>query len=613
MIGYTEFRDKRNPHSAPFPVIDIFDANGNLSISAGSEMFSTNNVLNQNVFQFTNNLTYYSNKHTLTAGINYEQFYFENSFNLFYYPWYTYDLAGFLATTRADVDYNADVQNAQKNDPFWAYVKVGQLGLYVQDEINPSDNLSLTFGLRVDMPVYLNEIPDDVANVVAFDKWIDEEGNPATIDPSAWPKANPLFAPRFGFNWDVKGDKTMKLRGGTGIFTGRIPFVWLGNQASNARIDPGYEFQVNATTQDFKFPQVWKTDLALDQKFGQGWVATLEGIFSKDINAVVHRNYNMTAPTAALSGADTRAIYGPADNTNIFSSDNGFTDFLEAGAIVLDNTKQGYQYTLTAQLGKFFQSGLALNAAYTYSESKDLTSIPAEIAADAFQRNPIVSNPNDPMFAHSRYGLQHRFISSAMYTKNWKLGETAISAFFELAKGNRYSYTYAGDLNQDAIANNDLIYIPASASEIKFGTVDVNGVGTEAADAAAQWTALEAFINQDEYLSQHKGEIAERHGAMLPWFSQLDIRLAHTFGTKIAGKDNKLQVSLDILNFGNMINSNWGVRKLASTWNPLTVNGLDTNNVPYFSFNTNLKDSYVDDASLASKWQMQVGIRYIFN
>ncbi len=621
LVGYTTFRDKRTPKSVPFPVVDVF-INGNLSITAGSEMFSTSNVLNQNVFQFTDNLTYYLNKHSITAGVNYEQFYFENSFNLFYYPW----VAAFSVQDFVNDNLNNRLSNQPTSSsqipgmmttasavPFaWSYVKVGQLGFYVQDDFQPADNFNLTVGMRVDMPIYLNDISGDVSAVTNFNGWVDESGNPVKINSGKWPTVNPLWAPRFGFNWDVVRNKKTQVRGGSGIFSGRIPFVWLGNQASNARIDPGYEFQVNATAEGFKFPQAWKTDLALDQKIGDGWIVSLEAIYSKDINAVVHKNYNMAKPTGHLTGADGRAIFANFSEVNIYSSSPNAVGFLDAGAIVLENTKKGYQYSLTTQLRKQFNFGLNINAAYTYMESKDLTSIPAEIAADAFQRNPIIGNPNEPQFANSRYGLNHRVITSISYQLKTKVGLTSVAAFFEMSKGTRYSYTYAGDLNKDAIVNNDLIYVPASASDIKFGTVS-EGVGTIAADADQQWTALNAFIEQDPYLSTRRGEYAERHGATLPWFTQLDVRIAHDFIFNAKGMKHTIRLSADILNFGNMLNSDWGVRKLASTYNPITVNGLDSNNMPYFSFNKNLKDTYVSDYSVNSKWQVQFGIRYIFN
>ncbi len=616
LVGLTQFRDEREPKSVGWPVIDIFDGGspfvGNLAISMGSEMFSTHNRLYQDVIQFTDNLTYYMDKHTLTAGVNLEILKFDNSFNLFFYPWNTFgSVQAFLNNDDTGIDFNAQATASDANDFTWAYVDVGQLGIYAQDQFRATDDLKLTLGLRVDYPLYLNELEEDTG-ITGFNGWVDENGDAADVDPSTWPEKKPLFAPRFGFNWDVRGDQTMQLRGGSGIFTGRIPFVWLGNQASNAKLFPFYTFQINDTADDFKYPQVWKTDVAVDKTFGDGWLVSLEAIYSKDVNAVVHRNYNMLPPSANLSGTgDTRPMFAGFNEVNIYTAAGVSNTFLDAGAIVLDNTDQGYQQSFTGKLAKKFDFGMTANVSYTNITSKDLTSIPAEIAADAFQRNAIVDGPNDAIFSYSRYGLKHRIISSAVYKKSYGKMNSSLAMFFERGVGNRYSFTYAGDLNGDAIANNDLLYVPEDASDIHFGTV-TDGVGAVADDAAAQWAALDAFIEQDDYLSTRRGDYAERNGAMLPWFSQLDLKAVQEVSLEMGGMGHTLQFSLDILNIGNMISSAWGVRQLSTTWNPITVNGVDANGVPYFSFNTSLEDSYVDDTSIASKWQMQFGVHYLF-
>lgn len=628
LVGYTEFRDHREPHSEPFPVIDILNTNGQVAITAGSEMFSTHNILDQNVLQITDNFTYFMDNHNITVGFNFEKFFFYNSFNLFYYPWYTFaSVQDFLnASDELDpsdpnyYDFNQDVTNSQQNAYAEPELDVAQLAFYVQDEYKVNDNLKLTAGLRMDMPLYLNSIEQD-PQITGFTGWVDEDGNAVTVDPSEFPKATPLWSPRLGFNWDVMGDNTLQVRGGSGIFTGRIPFVWLGNQSTNSFIAPGYTFQINATSTDFKWPQVWKTNIAVDKDFGEGLVATLDILYSKDINAVVHRNYNMLEPTGTLGGntGDNRAIFAGFNEQNIYSSDANAATFLDAGVIVLDNTNEGSQFSTTGKVAKTFDFGLNATFAYTYMMSKDYTSIPAEIAADAFQRNAVVGDPNHPELSYSRYGLNHRLIASVTYVKEYGNMRTTVGAFFEAGKGNRYSYTYIGDINNDGIGTpfvpnyNDLIYVPKDQNDINFGTIDGNGDAVIATDAAAQWAALDAFIEQDPYLSERRGDYAERNGASLPWFTQFDIRIMQDFDFMIKDKKNTLQLSLDILNFGNMINSNWGVRQLPTTLNPLTFNGLDNNNVPYFSFNTNLTESYIDDVSIFSKWQMQIGVKYMFN
>ena len=620
LVGYTIFDDHRQPKSAQFPVIDIADNNGNLAISAGSEMFSTNNILKQNVLQFTDNVTIYKNKHTITAGVNFEKFHFENSFNLFYYPWHNQweigNVASFLALTKANKDFNAEVTESNKKPFQMAIVDVAQLGVYGQDEWQVNNKFKVTMGLRIDIPIYLKNlaVTDASQEAANFNGWVDKDGDSVKLDPAVWPKSKLMWSPRVGFNYDFKGDNSLVLRGGTGIFTGRIPFVWLGNQASNPGINPGYTFQVNSTAENFSFPQVWKTDLAVDWRFAEGWMGSFEAIYGKDINAVVHRNYDMLPPSGKLNGGpDNRAIFGGFNETHIYASSAGSIGFLDAGYIVLDNVKEGHQLSLTGKVAKDWTGGLHIDLAYTYQDSKDYTSIPAEIAADAFQRNPVVGNPNMPQLSWSRYGLKHRVISSWMYTADYNSDFTAstFGLFIEVGKGNRFSYTYAGDLNRDAIANNDLLYVPASQSEIKFGTVDANGDGITAANAAAQWTALNAFIDQDPYLKDRKGQYAERNGVTLPYFSQIDFRFMQDFNFNVKERKNTIQISLDIMNLGNLLYSGYGVRQLLRTTNPITVNGLDANNVPYYQFNTNLKDTYVDDFSTRSKWQIQLGIRYI--
>ena len=617
ITGFTAFRDYRVPFSKPFPVVDIFNQNGQLAITAGSEMFSTHNVLNQNVFQFSDNLNYYSNKHTITGGVSFDYFSFENSFNLFYYPWDKFfSVKSFLENDSiTGVNFNKQVRDAQTKPYQISYVKVGQLALYVQDDWRISDRFNLTYGLRVDVPMYFNKIPQSAATdrVKNFDGWVDENGNSVKVNSTQWPKSKILWSPRIGFNWDVKGDKTIQLRGGSGIFSGRIPFVWLGNQSTNTGIYPGYTYQVNATVDNFRWPQVWKNDLAVDMVLGNNWMVTLETIYSKNIYAIIHHNYNMKPPTGHLSGTgDTRAIFTGFSEKNIYSSSPGHIGFLDAGTIVMGNSRQGGQFNFTAKVTKTWDFGLSIMAAYTYLDSKDETSLISKIAANAFQSRPVVGNPNHSMYSWSSFGLKHRIIASAAYRVTYGRFASTFSFFYEAGKGNRFSYVYAGDLNQDAIRNNDLLYVPADKNDIHFGTVDANGNGVTAPDAAAQWTALNAFINQDPYLKTRRGKYAQRNGAMLPWYSQLDFKFLQDFAVSKNGK-HRFQVSLDILNLGNLFSSKWGIRQFATTNKPINVTGVDKNGVPYFKFDSNLKSSYVDDASLRSKWQMQLGLRYIFN
>ncbi|QHT65797.1 TonB-dependent receptor [Rhodocytophaga rosea] len=619
-VSYSAFRDFRElPSSKRFPMIDITQ-NGTTYTSVGTEQFSANNLLDQNIFQVTDNLSYFANKHILTGGFTYEQFKFVNAFNLqrFGYPFFGgLDVARFFEVTDPNnpdyVDLNAVSQAGGTRPVKSVDVNVGQLGLYVQDEWQVQQNFKLTFGLRADLPIYNTDVPQNEQILAA--NFVDPEGNPAKVDITNFPKATPLWSPRLGFNYSINGDYTTQIRGGTGIFTGRIPFVWVGNQASNARFDDFYTFQINGTAKDFKFPQVWRTNLAIDQVLPGGITATAEFIYSEDMNAAIHRNYNQVVPTERANGADNRLIYpetGPRLNTN-FTGPNGIGTFLDAGVIVLENTNKGHQYSLTGQLRKDFTSGLYLMAAYTFSRAKDVTSNPGEIAADAFQRNPVIGNSNTPSLAYSDFGLQHRIIAALGHRFEYgKYFATGISFFFEAGQGSRFSYTYAGDMNRDAIFGNDLIFVPSSQDQITL--VDIKDAqGNIISSAQQQWQQLNSYIGQDEYLSSRRGQYAERNGAISPWYTQLDMKILQDFALNALGKKHTFQISFDIQNLGNLINSNWGERQIYANNRPLEFAGyLAGTDTPTYRFSGGDR-TFVNDTGLNSRWRAQIGLRYIFD
>jgi hypothetical protein len=616
-VSYSAFRDFRElPSAKMFPMLDI-TRNGTTYASVGTEQFSAENLLDQNIFQVTNNLSYFANKHVLTGGFTYEQFNFVNAFNLqrFGYPFFGgLDVARFFEVTDPTnpdfTDLNAIAQTGGTRPIKSVDVNVGQLGLYVQDEWQATQNFKLTLGLRADLPVYMTDVPQNPQIQAAT--FVDPAGNPAKVDVTNFPKATPLWSPRVGFNYSINGNYVTQLRGGTGIFTGRIPFVWIGNQASNARFDDFYTFQINATADDFKFPQVWRTNLAIDQALPGGVIATAEFIYSKDINAAIHRNYNQVVPTDRAAGADNRLIYpaaGPRLNGD-FTGPNGIPTFLDAGVIVLENTNQGYQYSLTGQLRKDWTSGLYAMAAYTFSRAKDITSNPGEIAADAFQRNPVTGNSNTPALGFSDFGLQNRVIAAlghrVEYLKNFA---TSFSFFFEAGQGNRFSYTYAGDMNRDGIFGNDLIFVPASQEQIRL--VDYVDTRGNTVTAAQQWLQLNAFIEQDEYLSSRRGQYAERNGSLSPWYTQLDMKILQDFFVTTGKKKHTLQLSFDIQNLGNLLNSNWGERQIYRNNRPVEFASYE-GSTPIYRFSGGDR-TFINDTGLNSRWRAQLGLRYIFD
>ncbi len=634
-VSYSAFRDFRElPTGQRFPMIDITQG-GTTYTSVGTEQFSAENRLDQNIFQVTDNLSYFANAHILTGGFTYEGFDFVNDFNLqrFGYPFFGgLDYNTFLQITdptsplykknpltldangnpTEDLDLNAVAQAGGTRPVKSVQVNVAQLGLYVQDEWQLRPNFKLTLGLRADLPIYRTDVAQNPQ--VAAATFLDPDGTPTRVDVTNFPKATPLWSPRVGFNYSRSGGEyTTQVRGGTGIFTGRIPFVWIGNQASNAGFDNFYTFQVNATANNFRFPQVWRSNLAVDQELPGGITATAEFIYTKDLNAAIHRNYNQVVPTERLAGADNRLIYpagGPRLNTN-FTGPNGIPTFLDAGVIVLENTRQGYQYSLTGQLQKNFSTGLYLMGAYTFSRAKDVTSNPGEIAADAFQRNPVIGNSNTPALGFSDFGLQHRVIAAAGKRFEYaKFMATTVSFFFEAGQGGRFSYTYAGDLNRDGIFGNDLLFVPNSPDQIRLE--DITAQGAVLVTAAQQWQQLDAYIAQDKYLSTRRGQYAERNGAISPWFTQLDVKLLQDFFVNTGKKRHTFQLSFDIQNVGNLLNRNWGERQIFANNRPIAVYYRpEAPNTPLFNF-TGGNRTFVDNTDIVSRWRAQLGLRYLF-
>jgi Carboxypeptidase regulatory-like domain len=613
-IGMTSYRDSRDPFSQPFPIINI-DKDGIRYIVAGHEPFSIHNVLNQDVFQINNNFDIYAGKHSITIGSSFEKFSFANSFNLTGYGFGvfgSFPSVGAFQTAVNSGSFDADVSAAQNTfitnnaNNKWnlAELNVGQSALYAQDKWTASANFTLTYGIRMDMPLYFDtsdKIKENIARkggeITAGGTYApsiiyrNEKGAPVTFDQTKLPDQVPLFSPRVGFNWDVNGDRTLQVRGGTGLFTGRLPFVWIGNQVAN----PDFFFYC-VTAPNFKFPQVWRTNLGIDKQLTGGWLLSADVIYTKDLNAMLVRNYGRSIPTGNLIGPDKRPIYKDADKVQFGGS--------PTNAYVFTNTNEGYSLNVTLEAKHKWENGLYASLAYNYLDSRDISSISAEISGDAYDRNPISGNANTPSLAPSLYGNKHRVVGSVNKTFKYSSGKlaTTFSLFFEYAQGGRFNYTYSGDLNGDGSGLNDLIYIPTDTelqAQVFSGTV---------AEQSAQRTGLQQFINQDKYLKDRKGQYAEKYGILNPWYSRWDIRFLQDF--KIT-ETSKIQFSWDILNVGNLISSSWGVRQFPQNTQPIGVS-VDAAGNPTYSFDPALKNTFTNDFSLLSRWQMQFGLRYIF-
>ena len=653
--SYNRFRDFREPNSQPFPTIQIADS-GRTYTTLGHEPFSIHNILDQNVWQLTNNFSLYRGNHAFTVGANFEKFSFFNSFNIFRHgvfflpnglfpgPSTFSSLQEFFERT---ADPNAPLCTSAFPPPTPCFtdfnsfigsglykgedISVGQIGFYVQDEVALTPRFNLTAGIRVDFPKYYTE---PVVNPFSTGLTaLDENGNPEVVDQARLPGSDPLWSPRLGFNWNAVGDRRTQIRGGTGIFTGKVPFVWVGNVISNPGANPNLfptatpiltqdsstlaqSFDLNAMDPDFKWPQVWTTDIAIDQQLPWNMLGTLEFIYSKDINAVFMRNADLVAPVGVIPGPDGRPFYGGAlGGANELNPDGG------AGIYVIDNKDEGYSANLTAQLRKSFSPTFDVMLAYSFTQAKNNLKS-TEIASVLWQNQPVQGDPNNPELSFSEFGQRHRIVGGATWAKNWSENtRTSIGMFLEIgegnrfsgAGGNRYSFIYSGDVNGDGSGGNDLIYIPENQGEIIFSDTLADGSPTPLTPQE-QWSALDAFIGQDKYLSSHRGQIAERFGAVNPWYQNVDLRILQDFGFMAGSRRQRFQLSLDVQNLLNLINSGWGVRKVASVsaTSPLTLLDFDVSGAPRFIF-TGPAKTYIDDPSIFSRWRAQVGVRYFFD
>ncbi len=633
ILNYTAIRDSRDVVGAAGPAYRI--SQGGITYDLGQDRSSVANQLDQDIVEITDNLTKAFGKHTLTLGTHNEGFKFRNLFINNGAGYYTFtSIANFEAGRATQVQ--ASYPTANNGESLF---KAAQLGFYAQDEYNPVENLRLTLGMRIDVPVF-------------FDKPGNNEGV-ATQFGSQYrttntPTGQVLYSPRFGFNWDVKNDGKLQVRGGTGIFSGRVPFVWISNSYTNSGLIQGSVNQVAATNaflpsipltpadiqrvyttlpytpvqttqinlvrNDFKLPQVWRSNLALDFRLPGDVVGTVEGIYSKTLNDIYYKDLNLTAPVGNLVGPDNRPIY--ANSTAARRINPNYTN-----VYLLDNTNQGYRYNLTFQLQKRFLGGLNTTAAYTFGRSKEVNSGTSSTASSNYQFNQVAYDPNNPELGYSRNDQRHRIIGSTGYTfhyANDKLA-TTISLFYEGLSGQPLTYIYGQgtDLNRDGNTGNDLLYVPTNALDPNQIRLVTTGTGASTYTAAQQAADLERFIQNDPYLSSHRGQVVERFGARLPWTHQIDIRVAQDIAFMGGGKRNALQITFDVINAGNLLNKNWGRQYFVNNnaLELLRVESTSNTAQPTFSLPATYGNSGVpyDFSTFLSRWQGQLGVRYSFN
>jgi hypothetical protein len=646
-LGYTSVRDDRDPNGEPFPYVLIEDGAG--EITFGSEQFSTANLLNQDVFTLTNNFEVFAGKHTLTFGTHNEFYSVGNLFIPFNYGSYEYASLGHFLGDSIPQDYIRSfslVDNVigDESEAIAAF-NAGQIGVYVQDEYQATDNLKLTVGVRLDVPIY-------------GDTPVNEEFNETTIPmleqvggydlrgarTGQFIQSQLQFSPRLGFNWDLTGDRRSQLRGGVGIFTSRSPLVWVGGAYNNYGLNRGTVFDATDTfipdvtkqppgdinpnnaepsgdidlfAEDFKLPQFLKANLAFDQKLPWGMIGNIDLMYNKTLQNVAYQNLNLRPAVGNLSGTpDDRPIYDRRDEIDP-----------TYGRILFGyNTTEGYSYNLTAQLTKPFDNGFQGMIAYSYGDAFAVFDGTSSQNSSQWRGLHSVGGRNfDQPLARSDFSQGGRFIAGISYEINEGDNlKTTVSIFHESVSGRPYSYIYndSGNLTSEDSRERELIYVPASANEIVL--VDDGDLTAE-----QQWEALDAFIESDPYLSTIRGEYAERNQSRGPWQHVMDLRVLQDFSFIAGEKEHKFQLSFDIFNFTNLLNPNWGRRYFLGSFGNQEildfegfqedVNGNETT-VPTFTFNPgrlnddgDLRLNIDDNGIQSSRWQMQIGLRYLFN
>ena len=644
LATYSKLDDVRGTNSSEFPFVDILDGGDNNYMALGYELFTYNNAVHNTIWNIKDDITYYMGAHKLTAGIMFEHQMADNQYMRNGTGYYRYNSIEDFINGAAPEIFCLTYGYGGESKPA-ARVQFNRPGIYAQDDWNITDNLKMTLGLRVDGLFFNNK--DLMTNKAILD--IDYNGR--HIDTGKWPGNSITFSPRFGFTYDILGDKSLKLRGGTGLFSGRLPLVFFTNMPTNGGMVQ-YQAQVNAANAkkmgftmdefaggmmtdietmknklqslgypmditpekgaapssicgvdpDFKMPQVWKTSLAVDYQLPVSFpfTATVEGIFNKTINGVSISDWSIpnVGGFARFNGADNRPIYPAGFRTG-------------TKAFVLENTSRGYGWsgnvTLTAQPAEY----ISLMAAYTHTVSKEVTGMPGSAAESAFTYVPTSEGPNNIKLHNSQYVTPDRIVASA--TIHDKCGNHYSLIYETWRGGYNYSYMMVNDINSDGY-NYDAIYVPTDA-EVGVGSGNFRFVSENDKQRFMD------FVHQDSYLKKHQGEYAEAYSVYSPWVHRFDFSYKHDFKLNICKAKHTLQLSLDVKNLTNLFKSSWGVMKylnpaIGSEARILKYEGVDADGYPTFSTPAAIHgntETWVPNHAIGQCWYASIGVKYMFN
>jgi hypothetical protein len=658
--GYTYQDESRDTRGGDvFPFVEIYEG-GQSYTAFGYEPFTYNNELRYKTLQFQNNFTRFGDRHSQTFGAYVERFQSENVFfSCCPQSAYSYNsLADFYADANAHLQnpnrttssvplaqFQVRYSNIPGNDKATQALDVWYTAAYAQDEWRVRRNLTVTSGIRFDVTRFANEsFPNPAADALTFR---DETGAGVQYATGEMPDPKVLWSPRVGVNWDVTGNQQTQVRGGTGVFSGKPAYVWVSNQLGNTGVliaeirntNPGTAFPfhpdpdhyklaptgasaasytLNVTDPDFKFPQVWRSNIALDHRLPGGFVSTTEYFYARNINGAYYIDANLPAAQTSFAGVDTR----PRWTANRLNATPGN---VVNNAFVLKNGDGGSSWNFAQTLSRVYRSGLSLRAAYSYGESTTLVD-PESTAATTFARVTHSGDPNNAGVQTSMWSPGHRGYALVSFTREYfSFGATTISAFWETrpstnSGSTRLSYVFASDMNGDG-STNDLIYIPRDTSEMNFAQFTAGGRTFTPAEQAA---AFEAYIQQDPYLRNHRGEYAKRNALSYPMLRRLDLSLTQDLFRNLGGQRHAFQIRADILNFGNLLNSDWGVgkRTLAAVNSNnqvqvLTNPGVDTQGRSTYRLavvnNQLVTNSFQSSAFTSDVYEFMISLRYTFN
>ncbi|WP_237037970.1 carboxypeptidase regulatory-like domain-containing protein [Phocaeicola faecalis] len=630
-----------------FPTVDILE-NGALYATFGPDVFTVGNLGQAKTWVVTDEASYNMGIHNFVLGYQFEHNKAVNGFQQAGNGYYVYSSWDDFVNNRQPAAFGMMHSNSEDLSQFMAKMTTMQHSLYLQDQMNISDNFKLTAGIRFELPVYPS-LKDNYNKDFA-----EQSYNGIHYSTDQLPDAKITVSPRVGFNWDMTGERKYVLRGGTGIYVGRMPFVWLVSTVGNSNVgQTSYFFnkreeatgvipsfhgsdrkallqelyggnfkpkELKASNQstildkDLTMPTTWKTSLAFDAKLPGDIDFTLEGIFNKDLQTVVVSNphYYVSDETVALNDNDVRHKLGQYP---------GVQD-----AYLLENGPHGaYYYSITAQLAKRFDFGLNMSVAYTHACAKSYGDGVGDQVSSAYKNNMYSIDPiNAHELGFGNYVSPHRIIASVGYRKEYaKHFASAISLIYEGMNtgydgwgygGARHTYTFSSNVLGDKA--NSLLYIPASRNELDSWNFEATEVKDDNGKKMAYTADMQRddfwnYINNDSYLKGRKGKYTERGGAVMPWHHQLDLKFMQDFYMNIGGKRNTLQVGVDIKNFLNLLNSKWG------TYKKINNDALLSYKNGAYQFQQNngkrLTSVHSDYMSLNSTYSVQFSVRYLFN